>query len=176
MLCPQAPLLRGPQGSQLAHAIRRSSSVAAKNGPCVVNVLARGRHQWAIILPQGYQFSFCRQEPQERSIHQKAARGTAARHRSLLPAHTGRQPYQRAHCHRLHRLRRSEVAHSSAGARIPAHTGCVASRGVRRPEGCEGVRRAWGWAASTGNSNGGRVGRYKWHAVQMLLNGISKAL
>ena len=98
-------------------------------------MLARGRHQWAIILPQGDQFSFCRQEPQVRSIHRKAARGTAARHRSLLPAHTGRQPYQRAHCHdRLHRLRRSEVAHSSAGARIHAHTGCVASRGVTQTQ------------------------------------------
>ena len=60
--------LREQRGSQLAHAIRRPSSVAAENGPCVVNVLARGRRQWAIILPQGDQFSFCRQEPQERSL------------------------------------------------------------------------------------------------------------
>ena len=40
---------------------------------------------------------------------------TATRRRLLLPAHVGWHGYCRAHIHRHHRLRRSDISHASAG-------------------------------------------------------------
>ena len=103
------------RGSQLAHAIRRAKLSRRKKWA------VRGQRACTRAPPMGYYFA------SRRSIqllppgavgaiaHRNSARVSAARHRLLLPAHRGRQPYQRALYHRLYRLDRSDFAHCSAG-------------------------------------------------------------
>ena len=90
-------------------------SPAAKNGRAYFTWVAVVLHRQPFFWPMGSIFNVWPARSLAQLTRVTAVLVTATRRRLLLPAHVGWHGYCRAHIHRHHRLRRSDISHASAG-------------------------------------------------------------